>query len=46
VRRLLLALLAFLLLAGPIAACGKLGPPEPAPGVKNTYPRTYPSGAS
>jgi len=40
-RSLAFALL--LLLALPLAACGKKGAPEPPPGEKNTYPRTYPS---
>ncbi|MGH7033028.1 MAG: LPS translocon maturation chaperone LptM [Stellaceae bacterium] len=25
-----------------LAACGKKGPPEPPPGVPNTYPQHYP----
>ncbi len=34
----LLAILCTLALAG----CGKKGPPQPAPGVPNTYPQPYP----
>lgn len=42
--RLLPALLALLLTAGLLAACGKKGPPEPAgPPDQITYPRVYPS---
>ncbi|HUZ71850.1 MAG TPA: hypothetical protein VMU87_02585 [Stellaceae bacterium] len=40
-RRAALALVV-LLLALPLADCGKKGAPEPPPGVPNTYPRTYP----
>lgn len=42
-KRLLGLLLLGAILAGPLAACGKVGAPEPPPGTKNTYPRTYPS---
>lgn len=41
--RVALALFLALALAGSLAACGKKGPPEPPPGEKSTYPRTYPS---
>jgi predicted small lipoprotein YifL len=41
-RRTALALFAFLILALPLAACGKKGPLEPPAGVPNTYPQTYP----
>jgi predicted small lipoprotein YifL len=36
-------LLALLLLAATLVACGKIGPPEPPPGVQNTFPKAYPS---
>jgi len=32
-----------LLLSLTIAGCGKKNPPQPPPGVPNTYPRAYPS---
>jgi predicted small lipoprotein YifL len=37
-------LLATLVLAAPLAACGKKGQPVVPPGETNTYPRPYPSG--
>jgi len=40
-RRLVL-LAALLLLALPLAACGKKGAPQPPADEPNTYPRTYP----
>jgi predicted small lipoprotein YifL len=43
VTRAILLVLAALLLALSIAACGKKGPLEPPQDVPNTYPRTYPS---
>lgn len=37
------ALLALLLLALPLAACGKVGPPrQPGPASEIIYPRPYP----
>jgi predicted small lipoprotein YifL len=41
--RALAAVALLLLLAAPLAACGKKGLPEPPPGEPNTYPRTYPA---
>jgi predicted small lipoprotein YifL len=41
--RLVLALLAMLALAAPLAACGKKGDLEPPPGKKTDYPRDYPA---
>ena len=35
--------LAVALIALALAACGKKGPPQPPPGVPNTYPQQYPS---
>jgi predicted small lipoprotein YifL len=32
-----------LLVSLTIAGCGKKNPPQPPPGVPNTYPRAYPS---
>jgi len=26
-----------------LAGCGKKGPPQPPPGVPNTYPQNYPA---
>lgn len=47
VRVLCIALLATLLLAGGLTACGKKGSLEPPPSgegqKENKYPRTYPS---
>jgi hypothetical protein len=40
VNRVLVLFIVALVLAG----CGKKGPPQPPPGVPNTFPRTYPSG--
>ena len=38
------ALLALLLLAPPLAACGKVGPPrQPGPASEIIYPRSYPA---
>jgi predicted small lipoprotein YifL len=39
------AALAFLVVLLPVmlAGCGKKNPPQPPPGVPNTYPRAYPS---
>jgi predicted small lipoprotein YifL len=42
-RRLLARLLALLVLGVALAGCGKKGPPQPPPGVPNTYPRVYPN---
>ncbi|WP_232314853.1 LPS translocon maturation chaperone LptM [Oceanibaculum pacificum] len=42
-KTLLVTLLAVLLLAGAVSACGKKGPLEPPPEKENTYPRTYPA---
>lgn len=39
--RLLAVLCALVLVAGPIAACGKKGDPEP-PDETSQFPRTYP----
>ena len=39
----LFRLVALLLIAAALAGCGKKGNPQPAPGVPDTYPRTYPS---
>jgi predicted small lipoprotein YifL len=36
-------LLALVLLAVALSACGKRGQPEPPAGEPNTYPRVYPS---
>ena len=36
------ALALLILIAIPLAACGKKGPLEPPAGVPNTYPQTYP----
>ena len=36
-------IMAVLLIALALAACGKKGPPQPPPDVPNTYPRSYPS---
>ena len=35
-------LLALVLIVAALAACGKKGPPQPPPGVPNTYPQNYP----
>jgi hypothetical protein len=40
IKTMTMALLAGCLL---LAACGKVGAPEPPKGDKDTYPRTYPS---
>lgn len=38
------ALLLILAVALPLlAACGKRAPPDPPPGEKNVYPKTYPN---
>ncbi len=38
------ALLALLLLAPPLSACGKVGPPrQPGPASEIIYPRVYPA---
>lgn len=46
-RTLIVALLATLLLAGGLSACGKKGSLEPPPSgegqKENKYPRTYPA---
>ncbi len=34
--------LALLLVVSALAACGKKGPPQPPPGVPNTFPQSYP----
>ncbi|HVC56195.1 MAG TPA: lipoprotein [Stellaceae bacterium] len=34
--------LVVLVVAVALAGCGRKGPPQPPPGVPNTYPRTYP----
>ncbi|HTV88245.1 MAG TPA: lipoprotein [Stellaceae bacterium] len=31
-----------LMLGMMLAGCGKKGPPQPPPGVPNTYPKIYP----
>jgi Prokaryotic lipoprotein-attachment site len=36
-------LIAVVLLSLALTGCGKRGPPEPPPGVPDTYPRPYPS---
>ncbi len=36
--------LAAFVVALALASCGKNGAPDPPPGVRNTYPRAYPSG--
>ena len=43
-RRAVFGSLALLVLlcAFALAGCGKKGPPEPPPGVPNTYPQPYP----
>ena len=41
--RLLALALAALLLALPLAACGKRGPPQPPTNEPQTYPGKYPS---
>ena len=41
--RRVLAALVLVLLALPLAQCGKKNAPGPPPDVPNTYPRTYPS---
>jgi predicted small lipoprotein YifL len=45
-RFTILTLALVCLVAGPLAGCGKLGPPEPPPHVKNIYPKAYPSDAN
>ena len=40
--RLLRLAVAALALLGPLAACGKSGPPTLPPGQSDQYPRTYP----
>jgi hypothetical protein len=40
------ALLAVLLVAAPLAACGKAGQPGLPVGEKSTYPHPYPTGAT
>ena len=40
--RILTLLLLVAALAGPLAACGKKGPPS-APDEDSTYPRSYPT---
>ena len=35
--------LVFLILSLALAGCGTKNPPQPPPGVPNTYPRPYPS---
>jgi hypothetical protein len=41
-RRGLAAALVVLVIALPLAACGKKGAPQPPPGEPDTYPRVYP----
>lgn len=41
--RTLALLLLVAALAGPLAACGKKGPPIPPDGEDSTYPRSYPT---
>ncbi len=41
-RRLIMLAAALLLLALPLAACGKKAAPVPPTDEPNTYPRTYP----
>ena len=36
-----IAAVALIVLA--LASCGKKGPPQPPPGVPNTYPQHYPA---
>ena len=47
VRRLAVTLIAAMLLAGGLSACGKKGGLEPPPAAEgqkdNVYPRTYPA---
>jgi hypothetical protein len=42
-RRRVALLVALMLLALPLAACGKRAAPEPPADQPNTYPRIYPS---
>ena len=35
-------IIAVALIALALAGCGKKAPPQPAPGVLNTYPQQYP----
>jgi predicted small lipoprotein YifL len=44
-RRVALAGAIAMLLA-PLAACGKKGEPDPPPGQKNTFPKSYPPPGS
>ncbi len=41
IRRIILIMLTLALAAG-ISACGKKSDPEPPPGEKSEFPRTYP----
>jgi predicted small lipoprotein YifL len=36
-------LTAIMLVILALAGCGKKGPPQPPPGVPNTFPQTYPA---
>ena len=42
-RRRSAAIILLLLMALPLTACGKRGAPEPPPGEKNEYPKSYPN---
>jgi predicted small lipoprotein YifL len=42
-RRRIALIVALVLLALPLAACGKRGPLEPPANEPNVYPRVYPS---
>ncbi|MBU0725129.1 MAG: hypothetical protein KJ904_17910 [Alphaproteobacteria bacterium] len=43
IKRLVVTLIAGMLLAGGVSACGKKGSLEPPPERENQFPRTYPT---
>jgi predicted small lipoprotein YifL len=42
-RRVIVLVLMLAVALPLLAACGKRAPPDPPPGEKNVYPKTYPN---